>query len=91
MPPKRARRFTFIPFDNGCQGGRQGHGSSRGAESDEDDQDSMPLVQRRSSMLPQKRKAEATPEKPPKKPAKEPTTGTVKSTAAVAGQEGGWS
>lgn len=60
MPPKPARRFTSIPTSIGSQGGKQGRGAVRGSHSKEDERDVMPLAQRKSASLPQKRKVEAS-------------------------------
>lgn len=60
MPPKPARRFTSIPTSIGGRGGRQRRGAGRGSYQEEDDRDAMPLVQQKSALLPQKRKADAS-------------------------------
>lgn len=84
MPPKHARRFTSIPSDTGSLGGNQGSGVGRGAENEEDERDYIPLAVRRSSLVPQKRKAEAAPEMEPRQTAK----AQVEPTATVAATKG---
>ncbi|XP_048500845.1 uncharacterized protein LOC109134998 [Beta vulgaris subsp. vulgaris] len=71
MPPKPARQFTPIPAPAG------GRGAGRGSSPKEDDKDSMPLVQRRSNLAPQKRKAETAKEQPAAKKAPTKVAPTV--------------
>ena len=84
MPPKPTCRFTFIPTSIDGRGGRQGRSFDWGAGSNEDDRDSMPLIQQKSSLPPLKCKAEGTPKRVCKRPTKEPVKELAKPTSTVA-------
>lgn len=70
MPPKTARRYTSIPAGIGSPGGKQERDVGRDATGNEDGRGDMPLIARKPSLVPRKRKPEAVPEKEPKQLAK---------------------
>ena len=90
MLPKPSRRYTSIPTSIRGRGGKGGRGAGRGSSQEEDERDSMPLIQRKSTLVPQKRKAKPVKEQPAAKKAAvkvaPAATGIPKATSLISGR-----